>query len=56
VLKDFHNHAKLMGRPNKKVTIGVTEDDPPIVEDQSLGKDAPEDPNSSRASEAEGQT
>ena len=32
-----------MGRPNKKVTTGVTEDDPPTVEDQSLEKDAPQD-------------
>ena len=40
------DHAKLMGRPNKKVTTGVTEDDPPTVEDQSLEKDAPQDPNS----------
>ena len=45
----------LMDRPNKKVTTRVTEDDPPIVEDQSLEKDAPQDPNSSRASEAEEQ-
>ena len=44
-----------MGRPNKKVTTGVTKDDPPTVEDQSLEKDTPEDPNSSKASEAEDQ-
>ena len=44
-----------MGRPNKKVTTGVTEDDPPTVEDQSLEKDAPQDPSSSKASEAEEQ-
>ena len=47
------DHVKLMGRPNKKVTTGVTEDDPPTVEDQSLKKDAPQDPSSSKASEAE---
>ena len=33
VLENSHDHAKLMGRPNKKVTTGVTEDDPPTVED-----------------------
>ena len=44
-----------MGRPNKKVTTGVTEDDPPTVEDQSLEKDTPQDPNSSKTSEAEEQ-
>ena len=44
-----------MGRPNKKVTTRVTEDDPPTVEDQSLKKDTPQDPNSSKASEAEDQ-
>jgi hypothetical protein len=44
-----------MGRHNKKVTIGVTEDDPSATEDQSLQKDAPQDPNSSGASEAEEQ-
>ena len=44
-----------MGRPNKKVTTRVTEDGPPIVEDQSLEKDTPQDPNSSKASEAEDQ-
>ena len=44
-----------MGRPNKKVTTGVTEDDPPTVEDQSLEKDTPQDPSSSKASEAEEQ-
>ena len=42
-----------MGRPNKKVITVVTEDDPPTVEDQSLKKDAPQDPSSSKASEAE---
>ena len=46
---------KLIGRPNKKVTTGVTKDDPPTVEDQSLKKDAPQDPSSSKASEAEDQ-
>jgi hypothetical protein len=55
VLEDSHKHAKLMGRPNKKVTTGVNEDDPSTVEDQSLEKDALQDPNSSRASEAEEQ-
>ena len=44
-----------MGRPNKKVTTGVTEDDPPTVKDQSLEKDAPQDPSSSKASEAKEQ-
>ena len=44
-----------MGRPNKKVTTEVTEDDPPTVEDQSLEKDTPQDPSSSKASEAEEQ-
>jgi hypothetical protein len=44
-----------MGRPNKKVTTEVTEGDPPTIEDQSLEKDAPQDPNSSGASEAEEQ-
>jgi len=44
-----------MGRPNKKVTTGITEDDPPTVKDQSLKKDAPQDPSSSKASEAEEQ-
>jgi hypothetical protein len=42
-----------MGRPNKKATTGVTEVDPPTVKDQSLKKDAPQDPNSSKASEVE---
>ena len=37
------------------LTTRVTEDDPPIVEDQSLKKDAPQDPSSSKASEAEEQ-
>ena len=46
---------KLMGRSNKKVTTRVTEDDPLAVEDQSLKKDTPQDPNSSKASEAEEQ-
>ena len=44
-----------MGRPNKKVTTGVTEDDPPAVEDQSLEKDIPQNPSSSKASESEEQ-
>ena len=44
-----------MGRPNKKITTRVTEDDPPAVKDQSLEKDAPQDPSSSKASEAEEQ-
>ena len=44
-----------MGRPTKKVTTRVTEDDPPTVEDQSLKKDAPQDPSSSKASKAEEQ-
>ena len=44
-----------MRRPNKKVITGVIEDDPPTVEDQSLEKDAPQDPSSSKASEAEEQ-
>ena len=55
VLKNSHDHAKLMGRPNKKVTTGITEDDPPTVEDQSLEKDGPQGPSSSKASEAEEQ-
>ena len=55
VLEDSHDHAKLMGRPNKKATTGVTEDDPPTVGDQSLEKDAPQDPSSSKASKAEEQ-
>ena len=55
MLEDSHDHATLMGRANKKVTTGVTKDDPPTVEDQSLEKDTPEDPNSSKASEAEDQ-
>ena len=49
------DHVKLMGRPNKKVTTGVTEDDPPIVEDHTLKKDPPQDPSSSKASEAKEQ-
>ena len=44
-----------MGRPNKKVTTRVTEDDPPTVEDQSLKKDTPQDTNSSKASKAKEQ-
>ena len=44
-----------MGKPNKKVTTGVTEDNPPIIKDQSLKKDAPQDPSSSKASEAQEQ-
>ena len=44
-----------MGSPNKKVTTRVTEEDPPIGEDQSLKKDTPQDPSSSKASEAEEQ-
>ena len=44
-----------MARPNKKVTTKVIKDDPPAVEDQSLEKDAPQDPSSSKASEAEEQ-
>ena len=52
VLEDSHDHTKLMGWHNKKVTTRVTEDDPPTVKDQSLEKDAPQDPNSSRASKA----
>jgi hypothetical protein len=52
VLENSHDHAKLMGRPNKKVTTRVTKVDPPTVKDQSLKKDAPQDPNSSKASEA----
>ena len=44
-----------MGRPNKKVTTRVTQDDPPTVEVQSLQKDTPQDPNSSKSSEAEEQ-
>ena len=55
VLENSHDHAKLMGKPNKKVTTGVTEDNPPIIKDQSLKKDAPQDPSSSKASEAEKQ-
>jgi hypothetical protein len=43
-----------MGRPNKKVTTRVTKDDPPTIKDQSLEKDAPQDPSSSKASEAGG--
>ena len=55
VLEHSHDHAKITGRPNKKVTTGVTEDKPPTTEDQSLEKGAPQDPNSSGASEAEKQ-
>ena len=44
-----------MVRPNKKVTTGVTEDDPPAVEDQSLEKDTPQNPSSSKASESKEQ-
>ena len=44
-----------MGRPIKKVTTGVTEDDPPAGDDASLEKDAPHDKKSSKASEAEEQ-
>jgi exonuclease VII large subunit len=55
MLKDSHGHVKLMGRPNKKVATRATKDDPPAVEDQILEKDAPQDPNSSIASEAEEQ-
>ena len=32
-----------MGRPNKKVTTRVIEDDPPRVENQSLEKNATQD-------------
>ena len=56
VLENSHDHVKLMGRAKKKVTTGVTEDDPPTVEDQSLKKDAPQDPSSSKASKAEEQS
>jgi len=52
VLEDSYHYAKLVGRPNKKVTTGVTEDDQLTIEDQSLQKDAFQDPNSSGASEA----
>ena len=55
VLEDSHNHAKLIGRPNKKVTTGVTKDDPQVGNDASLEKDAPHDQNSSKTSEAEEQ-
>ena len=41
VLEDFDGHVKLMGRPNMKVTIGVTKEDAQTVVDQSLEKDAP---------------
>jgi len=44
-----------MGRPNKKVITDVTEDDPPIIEDQSLKKDASQYQNSSRANKAKEQ-
>ena len=54
-LENSHDHAKLLGRPNKKVTTRVTKDDPPTVKDQTLEKDAPQDPSSSKASEAEEQ-
>jgi t-SNARE complex subunit (syntaxin) len=46
---------KLMGRPNKKVTTRVTEDDQRTIEGQSLEKDTPQDPSPSKASEAEEQ-
>ena len=55
MLEDSHDHAKSMGRPNKKVITRITENDPPIGEDQSLEKDAPQDLSSSKASEAEEQ-
>jgi len=55
MLEDSHDRVKPMGRPNKKVATRITEDDPPIGKGQSLEKDAPQDPNSSKASEAEEQ-
>jgi len=55
VLEDSHDHATLMGRANKKVTTGVTKDDPPTVKNQNLEKEAPQDPNSLGAREAEEQ-
>ena len=55
MLENSHDHAKLINRPNKKITTRVTEDDPPAVKDQSLEKDAPQDPSSSKASETEEQ-
>ena len=55
MLEDSHDHAKLMYRHSKKVTTWVTEDDPPTVRNQSLEKDAPQDPNPSGVSEAEEQ-
>ena len=45
-----------MGRPNKKVVIGGSEDNPPITsEDQGLEKEAPQDPITSNANEEEEQ-
>jgi hypothetical protein len=56
VLEDSHDHKKPLGRPGRNVISGATEEDPPATgEDQSLEKDAPQDPNSSKASEAEEQ-
>jgi exonuclease VII large subunit len=44
-----------MGRPNKKVTTGIADNDPPTIEDQNLKKDASQDPSSSKESEVEEQ-
>jgi exonuclease VII large subunit len=44
-----------MARPNKKVTTGVVDNDPPTIEDQNLEKDANQDPSSLKASEVEEQ-
>jgi molecular chaperone GrpE (heat shock protein) len=44
-----------MGRPNKKVTTRVDDNDPPTIKDQNLKKDANQDLSSSKANEAEEQ-
>jgi len=54
VFEDSHDLKNAMGRPNKKVVIGGSEDNPPITsEDQGLEKEAPQDPITSNANEEE---
>jgi len=56
VLEDSHDHKNSTDRPSKKVTTGATKDESPgIGDDQNLEKGPPQDPNSSKASEAEEQ-
>ena len=56
VLEDSHDHKNSTDRPSKKVTTGATKDESPgIGDDQNLEKGPPQDPNSSKASEAKEQ-